>query len=286
MNCPKCGENYSEELATCPKCGASLEGGAAEKEPDTKTEAVEVTDTKHEAAGGLDEKTMDAVQVGSVEEAVGKLAAAQIADEASRDEREEAAGDAAPEDIAAAQAEANAEGKSQTFDEWEQEHREYFDYIDNLRKKPDKKSGFFALAKLPKYKKAILGACALLLVVAIGFGGWYLSGTMKLKKALQNDWALVEDTDDFFIRVLSFTDKDVTFTFESRLAWLNNTIAIYEYTVVSPTKVKFETGEISKTLKIELSDDGNIMIVTPSLTDDKTSQTWKVVEKDRLHFFK
>lgn len=148
-------------------------------------------------------------------------------------------------------------------------------------------SGLITVFKnLSPLKKAIACACAALAVFLIVFGIWYAAGVSSTKKTLMQDWVLVEQNNNVYIRTLVFEKDKAEFCFESRFAWLNNTIAVYEYKVVFPSRVNFKTDGFSKTVKIDFSEDKQSFTITPALSGDDESQTFKAIEKDRRYIWK
>lgn len=73
---------------------------------------------------------------------------------------------------------------------------------------------------------------------------------------------------------LSISENEIKYNFVSPYSFLNTTIAIYEYKVVSPNKIKINDN----IYKIKFNDTNTTIIMTPALTHIAGSESWNYMD--------
>ena len=134
-----------------------------------------------------------------------------------------------------------------------------------------KPTGFFA-----KYKKIIgIAAAAVIIVLIVLFAVNTVQRT-NLKKELLRDWCKVEgEKDSYILCVLDFSEKEVEYRLETGYAWMDTSLATYDYKVISGNKIKvLRYGDDWETFAIEFNDEKTIMITTPALTSTDAREVW------------
>lgn len=98
----------------------------------------------------------------------------------------------------------------------------------------------------------------------------------NLKKELERDWAKVEGDDGAYILcVLDFSDDEIEYRLETGYAWMDTTVATYDYKVVSGNKIKvLRYGDDWETITVEFNDDKTMMTVKPALTSIEDKEYW------------
>ena len=100
-------------------------------------------------------------------------------------------------------------------------------------------------------------------------------GTNNLKKELLRDWSRTESSDgSFYTLELDFSEEQIDYNFSSSFAFLDSTLATYDYEVVSPNKIVVDYGISEVEIKVEFDDEKEMMIFTPALTSTDSSEYW------------
>lgn len=125
-------------------------------------------------------------------------------------------------------------------------------------------------------KKIII--LVLVIVIAIMLVLWIVNfvQALNLKKELMRDWYNVEGEEGSYILcVLDFSDNEIEYRVETSFAWMDTTIATYDYKVVSGNKIKvLRYGDDWETITVEFSDDKRAMTVSPALTSVDKIEVW------------
>lgn len=105
------------------------------------------------------------------------------------------------------------------------------------------------------------------------------SGKQELKEQLLRNWSRVEknDYDGYYTLKLNFSDKNIKYIFQDEIyTGLYETIATYEYEVVSPNEILVKRSEYSdgSIFKVRFNKDKTMMIITPSLTNSDSKEYW------------
>lgn len=127
-----------------------------------------------------------------------------------------------------------------------------------------------------KNKKIVgVGAATVIVVLLVIFGINAVQAS-NLKKELERDWCKVEGEEDSYILcVLDFSDKDVEYRLETGYAWLDTTVATYDYKVISGNKMKvLRYGDEWETITVEFNDEKTVMITSPALTSTDAREIW------------
>lgn len=127
--------------------------------------------------------------------------------------------------------------------------------------------------KLKKRRnKNLLIIPLVLLVLVLGAIIYIQIGRMKLKETLLKDWERVEkgSSSSYYTLELDFSETTIQYNFNSTYSWLDTTIAKFEYKVIDAHRIKID----DKIYEITFNDDKDMMIITPSLTDSKSSENW------------
>lgn len=121
-------------------------------------------------------------------------------------------------------------------------------------------------------KKIVISIVAVILIVFIV----NLVQVSNLKKELERDWCKVEGKEDSYILcILDFNDNEVEYRLETGYAWLDTTVATYEYKVISRNKIKvLRYGDEWETIKVEFNNEKTVMQVSPALTSIDDTETW------------
>lgn len=130
-----------------------------------------------------------------------------------------------------------------------------------LENKSDKK-------ELSRNKAYIfMGALVLFIIVLV-----FTVQKNNLKKELQKRWF---QTDGDIIKVLNFSDNEIEYKLESIYSWMDTTVFVKEYKIVSGNKIKVKMTENSwETYTIKFKADGSIMTVSPAMTNTDDSDYW------------
>lgn len=116
---------------------------------------------------------------------------------------------------------------------------------------------------------------AVVFVSSIIGGVYHIVGTNKLKKELLRDWTRVEGSaGSYYTLELDFSEDRIEYNFDSGFAFLDSTLATYDYKVVSPNKIKVEYGLVEVEIKVEFDDDKEMMTFTPALTSPDKEENW------------
>ncbi len=141
-------------------------------------------------------------------------------------------------------------------------------------------SGTGYVSKTPNFfqknKKIILGGViAVAAVVAILFIVNAVQAA-NLKKELKRDWSRVEgEKGSYILCILDFSDDEITYRVETSYAWMNTTLATFDYKVVSGNKIKVSRyGDEWKTITVKFNDDKTVMTVSPALTSVDKIEIW------------
>ena len=117
-------------------------------------------------------------------------------------------------------------------------------------------------------------AMALCLVAVLIVFGIQTSQKAKLQEELLRGWSRVEqgNSGTYYELELDFGKKSVDYNFHSNLAWLDTTIATFDYRVVSGSKI--EILDYHKEFEIEINKERTCIKITPSLTDSNAYEFW------------
>lgn len=99
---------------------------------------------------------------------------------------------------------------------------------------------------------------------------------MNLKKELKRDWSSIEGEDGaYIICILDFSDDEIEYRIETGYAWMDTTIATFDYKVISGNKIKVSRhGNDWDTINVEFNEDKSMMIVKPGLTSIDSVEYW------------
>lgn len=123
-------------------------------------------------------------------------------------------------------------------------------------------------------KKAGIALAAVIGILAIFFIVNSIQAA-NLKKELMRDWSTVEGDDGAYILcILDFSDDEIKYRVETGYAWMDTTLATYDYKVISRNKIKVLRYGDWKTINIEFNDDKTMMIVEPALTSIDNREYW------------
>ena len=127
-----------------------------------------------------------------------------------------------------------------------------------------------------KNKKKIIIAAAAVAVVVLVFVIVNAVQASNLKKELERGWCKVEGEEGAYILcVLDFSEDEIEYRLETGYAWMDTTVATYDYKVISGNKIKvLRYGDDWETIRVELSDDKKAMIVSPALTSTDNEEIW------------
>ncbi len=98
----------------------------------------------------------------------------------------------------------------------------------------------------------------------------------NLKKLLEEDWQTVEGEEGSYILcILDFSDDEIEYRLETGYAWLDMTVATYDYKVISGNQIKVSRyGNNWETFTIKFNEDKTMMIVEPALTSVDRKEYW------------
>lgn len=123
-------------------------------------------------------------------------------------------------------------------------------------------------------KKAVIALAAVIGILALFFIVNSIQAS-NLKKELMRDWSTVEGDDGVYILcILDFSDDEIKYRVETGYAWMDTTIATYDYKVISGNKIKVLRYGDWKTISIEFNEDKTMMIVEPALTSIDNREYW------------
>lgn len=124
-------------------------------------------------------------------------------------------------------------------------------------------------------KKIIIGVVVVVAILVVLFIINFVQAS-NLKKELERDWYRVEGDDSAYILcILDFSDDEVEYRLETGYAWLDTTVATYDYKVISGNKIKvLRYGDDWETITVEFNDDKTVMTVSPALTSVDKTEIW------------
>lgn len=97
----------------------------------------------------------------------------------------------------------------------------------------------------------------------------------ELKQALKRDWEFIDgDEDSYIICILDFSDNEIEYRVETGFAWMDTTLATFDYKVVSGNKIKVKRYGNEEIFTIEFNDDKSMMTVRPALTSVDDVEYW------------
>ncbi len=93
----------------------------------------------------------------------------------------------------------------------------------------------------------------------------------SLRKELKRGWSRTEGS----IRcVLDFSDDEIEYKAKTSYTWMDTTLDILDYKVVSGNKIKVKYGSTWRTITIEFNDSKTMMTVKPALTSVEEKEYW------------
>lgn len=127
-----------------------------------------------------------------------------------------------------------------------------------------------------KKKKKIGKVVAVVIAVALVLFVVNAIQAFGLKKELMRDWETIDgDGDAEILKILDFSDDEIEYSLETGYAWLDCTVATFEYKVISRNKMKVNRfGDSWETITVEFSDDKVVMTVSPALTSVDVDEQW------------
>lgn len=139
--------------------------------------------------------------------------------------------------------------------------------------------GQVPVAKKSGNKTAVIviaSVVAAVIVLAVAISGVVrFVGTNNLKKELLRDWSRTESSGgSYYTLELDFSEDKIEYNFNSSYAFLDSTIATYDYEVVSPNKIVVDYGVADVEIEVEFDDEKEMMIFTPALTSTDSSEYW------------
>jgi len=97
----------------------------------------------------------------------------------------------------------------------------------------------------------------------------------NLKKELLRDWSRVDgDNGAYIICILDFSDDEIKYRLETGYAWMDTTLATYDYKVISGNKIKVLRYGDWETFSVEFNEDKTMMTVKPALTSIDGIEHW------------
>lgn len=143
--------------------------------------------------------------------------------------------------------------------------------IEDDTPKIEHKTNFFEKNK----KKIIVSIIGVLSVLVILFIVNSIQAS-NLKKELMRDWYKVEgEGTSSILCILDFSDKEVKYRLETGYAWMDTTIATFDYKVISGNKIKVSRyGDDWEGITIKFNDEKSVMTVSPALTSDDDTEIW------------
>lgn len=128
----------------------------------------------------------------------------------------------------------------------------------------------------PVNKKMIIIISGIVIAIMVIFFAINAVGAANLKKELLKDWEDIEGEDgSYIVRILDFSDDEIEYRLETGYAWVDTTVATYDYKVVNGNTIKVKRyGDEYETFTIEFNDDKTMMTVTPSLTSVDDEEDW------------
>lgn len=135
----------------------------------------------------------------------------------------------------------------------------------------ERKPNFFKKNK----KKILFGVIGVISVLAI-FVIVNSIQALNLKKELMRDWYKVEgEGGSSILCILDFSDKEIEYRLETGYAWLDTTVATYDYKVFGKNKIKvLRYGDEWETITIEFNEEKSVMTVSPALTSVDDTEIW------------
>ena len=149
-------------------------------------------------------------------------------------------------------------------------------HLNGLYKRYDKNNIESRGENEKKNKKKIIIAAAAVVAAVLVFVIVNAVQASNLKKELERDWCRVEGEEGAYILcVLDFSEDEIEYRLETGYAWMDTTVATYDYKVISGNKIKvLRYGDDWETIKVEFSDDKKAMVVSPSLTSTDNEEMW------------
>lgn len=97
----------------------------------------------------------------------------------------------------------------------------------------------------------------------------------ELKQELKRDWEFIDgDDDSYIVCILDFSENEIEYRVETGFAWMDTTLATFDYKVVSGNKIKVKRYGNEETFTIEFNDDKSMMTVRPALTSVDDVEYW------------
>lgn len=94
----------------------------------------------------------------------------------------------------------------------------------------------------------------------------------NLKKVLVKEWY---DVDDSIIKVLDIDDDKMEYRLETGYRWMDTSLGTFDWKPVSRNKIKIKRfGDKYETFTIEISDDKDVLKISPAITSTDSSETW------------
>lgn len=140
------------------------------------------------------------------------------------------------------------------------------DYVPQSENKP----GLFKKNKRIMF--SLIGVFSVLIILFIV----HSIQTSNLKKELMRNWySVAGEGSASILCILDFSDNEIEYRLETDYAWLDTTVATYDYKVIGRNKIKvLRYADNWETITIEFNDEKSAMIVTPALTSVNDTEIW------------
>ena len=123
-------------------------------------------------------------------------------------------------------------------------------------------------------KKIGIGLAVVIGILALLFIINFIQAS-NLRKELMRDWSTVEgDNGAYILCILDFSDDEIKYRIETGYAWMDTTLAVYDYKVISGNKIKVLRYGDWKTYSVKFNEDKTMMTIKPALTSIDDREYW------------
>lgn len=125
---------------------------------------------------------------------------------------------------------------------------------------------------------AIIIAAVIIVVAAVAFLTTVLKSSEQKKAVAVNWYRTDSDENGEYEYFLNITGDKAEYIFSSK--WVTETVAEFDYEVISKTEIRFFNDTIDKTLTYELINNNTGLVFTPALTSSKASEVWYLYKEE------
>ncbi|MGN1318062.1 MAG: zinc-ribbon domain-containing protein [Lachnospirales bacterium] len=123
---------------------------------------------------------------------------------------------------------------------------------------------------------SLVGVVALICVIIFSFSIYNDIQEERLEKALENKWYI---SDNSITKVLDIDDDTLEYRIETGFSFLDTSMGTFKWETDGKNKIKIKLYDNYKTYTVDINDKGDVLTISPALTDNSQSETWYLAKK-------